>query len=118
MQKNKDLTPIEKLEGELPDRLNPELVDLVESTLKLKRELEFSALQMNLTYNTIKLITPDGSIIDFGPAVDLKKKAARAAQIVALAREKYPRPFVLNFQFFEAGKIFLIPQKARTSSKK
>ena len=104
--------PSIELEGEIPERLSPELVELVESTLKLKKELEFSALRMNLAQNTIKLFTPDGCEIDFGQAVNLKSKAARAAQIMALAREKYARPFVLNFTFFDEGKVFLTPQKA------
>ena len=104
--------PSIELEGEIPERLNPELVELVQSTLKLKKALEFSALQMNLAHNTIKLFTPDGCEIDFGQAADLKKKAVRAAQIMAFAREKYPRPFVLNFAFFEVGKVFLTPRKA------
>ncbi len=110
--------PSIELEGEIPERLSPELVDLVESTLKLKRDLEFSTLQMNLTNNTIKLITPDGSIVDFGPVLDLKKKAFRAAQIMALSREKYARPLMLNFQFFDEGKIFLTPAKGQAGAKK
>ena len=103
--------PSIQLEGNIPERLSPELVDLVESTLKLKRDLEFSALQMNLTNNTIKLITPDGCLVDFGQAVDLKAKAIRAAQIMALARDKQQRPFELNFEFFENGKVFLSSKK-------
>lgn len=101
-----------ELEGEIPERLSPELVDLVESTLKLKRDLEFSALRMNLTQNTIKLFTPDGCEVDFGQAVELKKKAARAAQILGVARERYSAPFVLKFDFFDDGKVFLTAKSA------
>ena len=104
--------PSIELEGEIPERLSPELVELVESTLKLKRDLEFLALRMNLTQNTIKLFTTDGCEIDFGPAVDLKKKAFRAAQILSVSRERYARPFVLDFQFFAEGKVFLRQKKA------
>ena len=103
--------PSIELEGDIPEKISPELVALVESTLKLKRNLEFSVLRMNLTDNTIKLFTPEGCLVDFGQATDLRKKAARAAQIIALSRGKYPPPFELNFQFFENGKIFLIPGK-------
>ena len=50
---------------------------------------------------------PDGSEIDFGKAVNLKKKAARAAQIIARSRGRYDKPYALNFDFFEDGKVFL-----------
>ena len=103
--------PLVELEGTVPEKLGTEFVELVESTLKLKKELPFSFLRMNLTRNTVKMYLPDGIEIDFGLAIQLKKKAARAAQILALARQKYPGPFVLKFQFFESGKVFLT-QKA------
>lgn len=103
------LTPVPsvELEGQVPEKLSTEFIDLVESTLKLNKELNFAFLRMNLTENTVKMYLPDESMIDFGPAEQLKKKAARAAQIVALARQKYKAPFVLNFQFFQNGKVFL-----------
>jgi len=110
--------PSVELEGEIPDKISPELVDLVESTLKLKRDLDFSSLQMNLTYNTIKLLTPEGCTVDFGQAVNLRNKAMRAAQIMAAARGKYPAPFSLDFRFFENGQVFLIPGKAPVPPKK
>jgi hypothetical protein len=53
---------------------------------------------------------PDGCRIDFGPAQHLKQKAERAAHLMALAREKYTGPFVLNFQFYDEGKVFLTQQ--------
>ena len=96
-----------ELEGPVPDKLNTEFVELVQSALKLRKELDFAFLRLNVADNTVKMYMPDGSVIDFGTAVRLKKKAARAAQIMALAREKYPAPFVLNFRFFENGKVFL-----------
>ncbi len=99
--------PSVELLGQVPEKLNGEFMDLVESTLKLNKELNFSLLQMNFDNNTVTMRLPDGNEIDFGAAVALKKKAGRAAQIVALARKKYPGPFRLSFQFFEQGRVFL-----------
>lgn len=99
--------PFVELVGDVPEKLSPEFIGLVESTLKLNKELDFAFLQMNLKENTVKMHMPDGSIIDFGPAADLKQKAERAAQIIAFARERYPHPQVLDFQFFKHGKVFL-----------
>ena len=103
------LNPIPTVEvtGEVPEKLNPEFVDLVESTLKLNKDLKFVLLRMNLTDNTVQMHLPDGDEINFGPAVNLKKKAVRAAQIIAVARGKYPSPYVLDFRFFDEGKVFL-----------
>jgi len=95
------------LEGSVPDKLSSEFIDLVESTLKLNKELNFTLLQMDMTHNTVRMRLPDGNEIDFGSAVQLKKKAARAAQIMALSRGKYKAPFVLRFTYFENGKVFL-----------
>ena len=108
------LTPVPTVEltGDVPEKLNPEFIDLVESTLKLNKNLDFVLLRMNLTDNTVQMHLPDGDEINFGPAVNLKKKTARAAQIMAVARGKYSSPFVLDFRFFEEGKVFLA-QKAR-----
>ncbi len=103
--------PFVELEGTVPEKLGAEFVDLVESTLRLNKELDFAFLRMNLAENTVKMYMPDGSVIDFGRAVHLKKKAARAAQILTFAHGKYQAPFTLNFQFFEKGKVFLT-QKA------
>lgn len=99
--------PFVELEGTVPEKLGKEFVDLVESTLKLGKELNFAFLRMNLTKNTVKMYMPDGSEIDFGQAVNLKKKAARAAQVIAYSRGRLPKPYRLNFKFFEDGKVFL-----------
>ncbi len=105
-----DVLPVE-LEGPVEGKLGSEFVELVQSVVKLRKELNFVFLHMNLADNAVKMYMPDGSVIDFGQAVQLKKKADRAAQILALARGKYPAPFVLDFRFFENGKVFLT-QKA------
>ncbi|MBR4682232.1 MAG: hypothetical protein IKP06_02890 [Elusimicrobiaceae bacterium] len=107
---NVSILPVE-LEGKVPEKLSAEFIELVESILKLRKELNFAFLRMNMTDNTVKMYMPDESVIDFGQARQLKKKADRAAQILALAREKYPAPFTLDFRFFENGKVFLA-QKA------
>lgn len=99
--------PFVELEGTVPDKLDAEFVGLVESTLKLGKELDFAFLRMNLTKNTVKMYMPDGSEIDFGKAVNLKQKAARAAQIIAYSRGRFTKPYRLNFEFFEDGKVFL-----------
>ena len=99
--------PFVELEGHVPDKLPAEFIDLVESTLQLNKELNFTFLRMNLTNNTVKMYLPDESVIDFGSAWHLKQKAARAAKILEYSRQKYKAPFVLNFAFFEEGKVFL-----------
>ena len=104
--------PEVKLEGTAPEKLDSEFIDLVESTLKLNKELKFTLLQLNLTHNTVKMFLPDGNEIDFGPALQLKKKAARAAQVVTLVRKKYNTAFVVSFQSFKNGQIFLTPKSS------
>lgn len=99
--------PFVELEGDVPEKLSPEFIDLVESTLKLKKELDYAFLRMNLKENTVKMYMPDGSLIDFGEAKNLKKKAVRAAQIMAFSRDRYAHPLQLDFEFFEYGKVFL-----------
>ena len=99
--------PRVELAGDVPDKLNAEYIDVVESTLKLQQELKFTTLQLNLTNQTVRMSLPDGTEVDFGPASRLKQKVTRAAQVLAVARKKYTGPFVVNFQFFENGKIFL-----------
>lgn len=99
--------PFVELSGSVPEKLSPEFIDLVQSTLKLNKELDFAFLQMDLKENTVKMHMPDGCVIDFGPAVHLKKKAAVAAQILAYARERYEQLEKLDFHFFEQGKVFL-----------
>ena len=95
------------LEGPVPGKLETHLVELVQHAVKWRKELAFTSLHINLTDNTVQMYLPDESVIDFGPAVQLKNKATRAVQIWSLARKKYPVPFVLDFRFFENGKVFL-----------
>ena len=99
--------PVVELKGTVPGKLGTEFVELIERVAELNQPLKFKFLQLDLSLNTVKMYMPDGSIIDFGPAVQLKQKATRAAQIIALTRGKVHTPFTLNFQFFEEGKIFL-----------
>ncbi len=99
--------PFVELSGPVPEKLGPEFIDLVQSTLKLNKELDFAFLQMNLKENTVKMHMPDGCVIDFGPAVHLKQKASLAAQILAYAHDRYDQVEKLDFHFFEYGKVFL-----------
>lgn len=99
--------PFVELEGDVPEKISSEFVDLVERTLKLEKDLSFAFLRMDLKKNTVKMYMPDGCVIDFGTANYLKKKADRAAQIIALERNNDVHPYELNFKFFENGKVFL-----------
>ena len=99
--------PFVELSGPVPEKLSPEFIDLVESTLKLNNELDFAFLQMDLRNNTVKMHMPDGCVIDFGPAVQLKRKADVAARILAYSREHYGELKSLDFHFFKYGKVFL-----------
>ena len=99
--------PLVELTGTVPEKLGQEFVELVESTLKLEKQLDFAFLRINLDENTVRMYMPDGCIIDFGPAVSLKKKALRVAQILNYAKPRYQHPFLINFEFFEDGKVFL-----------
>lgn len=103
------LTPVPFVElvGNTPEKLSPEFIDLVESTLKLNKQLDFAFLQMNLKDNTVQMHMPDGGVIDFGTAEHLKQKAARAAQILAFSNGRYQHFHRLDFHFFEDGKVFL-----------
>ncbi len=96
-----------ELIGDVPAKLQPSFVELVQSLLKLKKALPFESLEFNLTTNTVSLRLPDGSSVFFGPALHLKAKVHRAAQIMELARTKYAGPVTLNFEFYEKGKVFL-----------
>ncbi len=96
-----------QLVGPVPEKLDPSFVELVQSILKLKKSIPFEALQLNLERNTVTMRLPDGSTIAFGAAHALKEKAARAAQIMDKIRGKYPTPVILNFEFFNQGKVFL-----------
>lgn len=99
--------PRVQLVGNVPDKLQPSFVEMVQSVLKLKKSLPFEALQLDLQNNTVTMRLPDESVIRFGPARELKAKAARAAQIMDKARSTYPAPVTLDFEFFEQGKVFL-----------
>ena len=93
--------------GEVPDKLQPSFVELVQTVLKLKSSLAFESLQFNVDENTVTMRLPDRSLIRFGQAQHLKQKAQRACEIMKIAREKYKMPVTLNFAFFEKGKVFL-----------
>lgn len=99
--------PLVELEGVVPEKVGQEFVELLESTLKLEKQLDFEFLRMNLKENTVSMYMPDGCIIDFGPAVLLKKKALHAAEILDYAKPRYKHPFLINFEFYEDGKVFL-----------
>ncbi len=103
--------PLVELEGNVPEKLGPEFIELVESTLKLNKALNFKRLQLNLTDDSVRMYLQDSTELDFGSAKRLKDKALRGAQILTLARQKYTGPFALDFRFFENGKVFLT-QKA------
>ena len=96
-----------QLVGNIPEKLQPPFVEMVQSLLKLKKSLPFEMLQLNLQDNTVMMHLPDNSMIRFGAAKNLKAKVARAAQIMDQARAKYKEPVTLNFEFFEQGKVFL-----------
>lgn len=102
-----DSVPSVELLGDVPQRLKPDFIELVQSTLKLKKQLSFAKLQMNLEDNTVIMILNDKSVLDFGTAQHLKQKVQRAAQVIAFAREHYKGPVSINFRFFEDGKVFL-----------
>ncbi len=100
--------PFVELEGNIPQKLGGEFVDLVQSALKLKDQLDFAFLRFNTDKDTVRLYLPDESVIDFGPAQNLRAKARRAAQIEALAdKQGLGRPHELNFAYFDDGKVFL-----------
>ncbi|MBR2082893.1 MAG: hypothetical protein IJ876_07845 [Elusimicrobiaceae bacterium] len=96
-----------QLVGEIPEKLQPGFIELVQSVLKLKKSLPFEALQLNVQDNTVTMRLPDRSVIHFGQAQHLKAKVARAAQIMDKVRTQYTAPVTLNFEFFEQGKVFL-----------
>ena len=96
-----------ELIGQVPEKLRPDFIDLVQSTLRLDKQLDFQTLRMNLTENTVMMVLPDQTVLDFGPAQQLKQKAQRAVQVLHFAREHYKGPYQLNFRFFDKGKVFL-----------
>lgn len=95
------------LVGPVPEKLDPSFVELVQSLLKLQKSLAFDSLQLDLERPAVTMHLPDGSVIQFGAPQALKQKARRAAQILDKIRGKYPPPVVLNFEFFNRGKVFL-----------
>lgn len=100
--------PFVELEGNVPENLGGEFVDLVQSALKLKAQLDFAFLRFNTDADTVRMYLPDGCVILFGPAKNLRQKARRAAQIEELAAKgHYPRPHELDFTYFDDGKVFL-----------
>lgn len=99
--------PTVELQGKVPENLGEEFAGFVRSTLKLKKQLEFSSLQFNLQADTVTMGFADGSVILFGAAKQLRQKARRAAQIRALAQKNTSEPYELDFTYFDAGKVFL-----------
>ena len=100
--------PFVELEGTIPAKLGEEFVELVQSTLKLKDQLDFAFLRFNTDKDTVKMYLPDDSIINFGPAKNLRAKARRAAQIEEVCAErKIPSSHELDFTYFDDGKVFL-----------
>ncbi len=98
--------PFVELEGNVPEKLGEEFVDLVQSALKLKDQLDFAFLRFNTDKDTVRMYLPDECIINFGPAKNLRQKARRAAQIEALGG-RLPHPHELDFTYFDDGKVFL-----------
>ncbi len=99
--------PAIELQGNTPENLGEEFAGFVRSVLKLKDQLEFTALQFNLQTDTVTMLLPDGSRMSFGPAKQLRQKARRAAQIRALAQKTQSQPYELDFTYFDEGKVFL-----------
>ena len=99
--------PYVELEGKIPEKLGEEFVDLVESSLKLKDQLDFAFLHFDPSADTVRMHMPDGCVINFGQAKKLRQKARRAAQIEKIAKEGYPHPHELDFTYFDDGKVFL-----------
>lgn len=101
------VVPFVELEGNTPQKLGSEFIDLVQSALKLKEQLDFAFLRFNTDNDTVHMYLPDGSMLDFGPAKNLRAKASRAAQIERLPAGFLPRPHTLDFSYFDDGKVFL-----------
>lgn len=87
-------------------------VEFVQLVWKGKEKLEFARLYFSAEPDRVQLDLPDGSVIDFGPARQLRAKLRRARQIEALARRDGQEAHELDFTYFEDGKVFL-RQKAR-----
>ena len=99
--------PFVELEGTVPEKLSGEFVELVQNTLRLEKELSFAFLRFNLTKDEVSMHMPDGTVIEFGPARQLKEKSRRAAQIIDWCRRNEKGPQRMDFRFFENGQVFL-----------
>lgn len=99
--------PTVELVGSVPDKLDSGFTDLVQNALQLDKQLKFESLRLDLNENTVVMVLPEQTVLNFGPARQLKQKAQRASQILSFAREHYTGPYQLNFHFFEDGKVFL-----------
>ena len=99
--------PTVELIGAVPEKVEGGFTDLVQSALQLDKRLNFQTLRLDLNENTVTMILPDQTVLDFGKAQQLKEKAQRASQILSFAREHYTQPYTLNFRFFDDGKVFL-----------
>ena len=96
-----------ELFGEVPDKFPASFVEWVENILKLKKVLPFESLQVEVPSSTVTMRLTDKSVIHFGSGERLKEKAARASQILEVARQTYAVPLVLDFAYFDQGKVFL-----------
>ncbi|MBO7238793.1 MAG: hypothetical protein J6U96_05945 [Elusimicrobiaceae bacterium] len=99
--------PLVELVGTVPTQLGQEYVDLIQSALKLKKQLAFTRVQFNLENDTVKMYLPGEHVIDFGPAKQLRQKARRAAQITGHLPVNAPETYLLDFTYFDEGKVFL-----------
>jgi len=99
--------PLVELTGEVPQHLDKEYVDLIQSALKLKKQLKFIRVKFNLTDDTVKMYLAGEREIDFGVAKQLRQKARRAAQIEGKLPADISGPYVLDFTYFDDGKVFL-----------
>ena len=61
----------------------------------------------DLERDEVAMHMPDGTVIDFGPAKNLRAKARRAAQIIGWCRRNEKGPQRMDFRFFENGQVFL-----------
>ena len=107
-QIDSNFIPKVQFKGEVPAKLGEEVTALLESALKLKGQLSFESVTFDLMAETVQMQLPDGSLIDFGPAKQLRQKARRAAQIEhEIQAQKPVSPHELDFSYFGEGKVFL-----------
>ena len=86
-----------------PDRFAEEVYGVI----KLREKLLFSALQLDLTTDTLSMTLPDKSEINLGPVARVKEKISRAAEIIGQVKAQDGGPVRLDFTFFEYGQVFL-----------